>query len=170
MLLCATGSFEFGRAEPMAELTFYRQERHDGGVRTGLELDGNTLLGNYQEGPPELQDDPMGSALEWYVDVRCQGDLLPTEAEAARNWLLDQKATIEAGLIRFAEAISTGIDDSFPLRWQEFPVTPEGVQLEVVCSAVRRVTAQRFGEILNEFATRFPEDLRQLSRPEPSFR
>ena len=53
----------------MHELTFFRQARYDGGVRMGIELDGEvTLLIDFREGPPEEQDNPLGSALLWYVE------------------------------------------------------------------------------------------------------
>ena len=52
----------------MPNLTFYRQKRVDGGVRTGVELDGETVASLFEEGDPER--DP---ALLWFVDLRCEG-------------------------------------------------------------------------------------------------
>ena len=64
----------------MPELTFFRQKRHDEGIRMGIELDGkSTLLVDFQPGLPELEYDPMGSALLWYVDIRCRGKDLPRD-------------------------------------------------------------------------------------------
>jgi hypothetical protein len=154
----------------MHELTFYRQTRHDRGVRTGLELDDVTLLGYFEEGQPDLQDDPLGTALLWYVDIRCRADHLATEPEDARQWLLGNSAVIQEGLERFADVLSAGVDDSLPLRWNDFPTAPAGVQIEVVCSAIRRMTARGLGEILREIAVQFPTYLRQLSPLEPLLR
>ena len=150
----------------MQELTFYRQARHDGGIRTGIELDGvTTLLSVFQEGRPEQRDDPLGSSLVWYVDLRCRGEDLPTEPEAARSWFLDRRESIVEGLSRLADLLAAGKDDSFPLRWSDFPAVPPGVQMEVVCSTIRRLTGHDLAEILREISTHIEEYLRQVAPP-----
>ena len=50
------------------ELSFYRQKRQDGGIRTAVTVDGDTVLHRFQ--PGEGASDP---ALLWYVDLRCAG-------------------------------------------------------------------------------------------------
>lgn len=155
----------------MHELTFYRQGRYDGGIRSGIELDGKTtLLTDFQEGDTELHDDPLGSALLWYVDLRCRGADLPTEPEEARQWLVRHSAVIQDGLNRFADAAAAGADGSFPLQWRDFPQAPNGIDMEIVCSTVRRVTGHELGTILSETASHFQEYLSRLSEPEPLLR
>ena len=70
--------------DEMPNLTFYRQARIDGGIRTGIELDEDAVFEHFEEGGPEL--DPT---LLWYVDLRCQGPGLPDEPRKAREWLID---------------------------------------------------------------------------------
>jgi hypothetical protein len=155
----------------MTELAFYTQTRQDGGVRTGLELNRTiTLLEDFDEGPPASRDDPLGSALIWYVDVRCRGDDLPTEPEAARHWMLAHVYSLREGLLLFADAIAAGADDSIPLSWTQFPSAPAGVQVEAVCSAIRRVSARELGTHIRTVADRLDECLRKLPRPEPMLR
>jgi hypothetical protein len=150
----------------MPELTFYRQARRDGGLRTGIELDGSTtLLADFQEGLPELQDDPLAASLVWYVDVRCHGDDLPTEPEAARHWFLENRITIEEGLGALAEQVAVGTDDAFPVRWADFPGAPEGVQIEVVCSAIRCLERREIAKVLRQVASGFEGFLNELSQP-----
>jgi len=62
----------------MPTITFYRQARRDGGIRTGIEIDQNTVLMRFDRGRKE--SDP---ALLWCVDVRCSGARLPREPETA---------------------------------------------------------------------------------------
>ena len=50
----------------MSKITLYQQERKDGGLRMGLECDGETLLHNFQEGSPDY--DPV---LLWCINIRC---------------------------------------------------------------------------------------------------
>ncbi|MEO6811173.1 MAG: hypothetical protein ABI353_18855 [Isosphaeraceae bacterium] len=155
----------------MPELTFYRQARHDGGIRTGIEGDGeNTLLIEFLEGSPEHQDDPLGAALLWYVDLRCRGENLPIEPDDVKGWFLRQRNVFQEGLQRFADLISAGKDDSFPLRWSEFHGVPDGVQIELVCSAIRRITGHELANILREIGLNFEDYLLRLAPPEPALR
>jgi len=147
----------------MTEITFYRQVRRDGGIRMGLEADGESLIEDFQEGNPDLQDDPLASALEWYVDVRCFGDGLPDDTNSIHQWLMDHSVVICEGMNRFAREVGPGTDDAFPLKWSDFPNAPPGTRIEVVCSAVNRVSAQRLSDILMEFSDRFTDHLAELA-------
>ena len=152
----------------MHELTFYRQKRYDGGVRMGVELDGeHTLLAIFQEGPLEEQDNPLSSALLWYFDLRCHGDDLPTQPEQAREWLRSFEASIRDGLRRLVSAISLGVDDSSPIRWDDFEGLPEGVRVEAVLSSIRRVKNDELLRVVEEIADQFGAFLGQLSPAEP---
>ena len=64
----------------MPELDFYRQQRRDGAIRTGIEIDGETVLGRFEQ----VAED-ANPVLAWWVDVRCKGRRLPDEPEAARR-------------------------------------------------------------------------------------
>src|SRR3989442_641927 len=94
-----------GRA--MSTIVFYRQARRDGGVRTGIEIDQNTVLARFDRGAGE--EDP---AVEWYLDVRCRGPRLPREPQAAREWLISHERRITALLRSMAEEVPLGMDAS----------------------------------------------------------
>jgi hypothetical protein len=139
----------------MPKLTFYRQKRFDGGVRTGLELgyeyDGTevgdlTVLERFESG-----DDDRDPTLLWFVDVRCEGPGIPTGPEQATTWFLATKPVIDDGLIRFADQLRrVGSDlDDFPLQWTDFPAV-DGVERKIVCSAVRRIECRELAEILDD--------------------
>ena len=151
----------------MRELTYYQQLRRDGGLRTGIDLDQETsLLSDFLDGSPELQDDPMGPALVWFVDLRCRGDELPIESEAAREWFLEHVETFREGFARLADAL-VGVDASETIRWADFPRPIPGVQAEIVCSATRRSDGRAFAETLREVARELPDSLRVIREPEP---
>jgi hypothetical protein len=109
-------------------LTFYRQERLDGGVRTGVMLDGTTVLHRFDE--PEEEFDPT---LAWSIDVRCRGDSIPKTIEPARAWLLDHEELIVSGLSGFADHLQAGSDPTgaFPLEWSDFPLAPKDVAMTI---------------------------------------
>ena len=153
----------------MPELLFFRQERHDGGVRMGLEFDDETIWSSLIEGPAELQDDPLGSALIWYVDLIIRGEQLPSTTEELRAWLLSQTGMIQKGIHRFAEEISAGVDDSYPMRWNDFPDASPGLQIVAVCSAVRSVTGKRLELLLKDFADHFGDYLTHIPWNAPNF-
>jgi hypothetical protein len=152
----------------MRELSFYRQKRYDGGVRTGIELEGETILGIFDEGPPDEQDNPMGSALLWYVDVRCRGEDLPDGAEEARGWLIQHAETILSGLYSLSENLAAGLDDGGPIVWRDFPQSAQGVAVEVVCSSIRRIEGLEISAVLKEIADHFVDIVQQLAPPEPA--
>jgi hypothetical protein len=126
----------------MKSLTFYHQKRKDGGVRTGVELDGERVLEQFKpgRGAPD-------SALEWFVDVRCRGRHIPNDPEAVRRWLLDRGAGIQAHLEQMAADLQAGMDADWPLT-SELPGTSNAVTIKIVCSAVRRLTGRDIGQVL----------------------
>src|SRR4051794_10597769 len=96
----------------MASITFYRQARKDGGIRTGVDVDDNVVLQRFEAGSSD--GDP---SIVWYVDVRCSGRGLPATAVAARQWLLRNRPTVRRLLISLAEALPLGVDPgSWPVR------------------------------------------------------
>jgi hypothetical protein len=142
----------------MHELTCYRQKRQDGGVRTAIELDGETVFHRFEEGSEE--HDP---ALLWYVDLRCEGEQLPGEAEAARDWLLNHVGPIKQAFQQVEEKVSAGVDRSTtPLSWSDFPPTPDGTRMTIVCATIRRLTALDLAQILRDVREGWEERIRSL--------
>jgi hypothetical protein len=146
-------------ASLMAGLTFFRQARIDGGVRTGIMLGESTILHRFEEGGAD--NDP---ALVWFVDLRCNGSGLPVDAEGARRWLIEHEGIIRGGFTRFAGELQAGADvDSYPLQWEGFKGAPDGVQMKIVCGATRRVDALRLADVLNDVAARWRQMIEELS-------
>ena len=152
----------------MPNLTFYRQKRFDGGIRTGVELSvehdgvglsGATILEHFEMG--EEERDP---SLLWFVDVRFKGPGVPGEAEAACQWLLTTRSVIEGGLARFADKLrDVGSDvDDHPLQWSDFPGGDDGVERKVVCSAIRRIDARGYAEILDDIRTSWEKRIEEM--------
>src|SRR5438874_10628438 len=101
----------------MHTLSFYRQARQDGGVRTAIEVDSETTFHQFEPGSEE--SDP---ALLWYVDLRCEGEDLPSEPEDARKWLLANADLIKHGFRLLADKVAAGVDWSvYPVEWGDFP-------------------------------------------------
>ena len=121
----------------MTTVTFYHQERVDGGVRTGLEVDGYTLLEEFRGGPGER--DP---ALLWYVDVRCEGSVPPFQtADDVRQWLRGAAPGLRDALLLAATHLAAGVDvELAPWEWTA-PNPVAGLPARVVVSAQRRVAA-----------------------------
>lgn len=136
----------------MPKLTLYRQARVDGGIRTEVEINGVTCWGLFAEG--EGDPDP---ALLWYVDVRCEGEDLPTEPATARDWLLKQAPTMRQALAAVAEELSVGVDhDLWPLR-REIAGLPTGVSGQIVVSAIRRLTERQISAAISDMSAHWTE-------------
>src|SRR5437763_1814329 len=88
----------------MPEVTFYHQERVDGGRRSGLHVDGQTILHGFIPGGTDR--DP---ALAWYVDVTMDTQTPPDHASAL-GWLRQHWGAIRAALTEAANQLTCGID------------------------------------------------------------
>jgi len=141
----------------MSTINFYRQARYDGGTRTGVEVDGETVLERFEPGTA-----PEDSALLWFVDIRCSGDALPDEAEAVRRWLLERASILRSGVQAVADELRAGIDFTAPIS-REIPNAGRGIEVQLFCSAIRRIEALRIAEALDEISSRWTEFLNGLA-------
>ena len=146
----------------MTKLTFYRQGRKDGGIRTGVEVNDESVLGRFEEGDKETD-----SALDWYVDVRCTVSKLGNDPEDARRWLMEHASAIQAALGDLAKELKAGMDFSSVLR-RKVAGTPRGVQIDIVCSVVRRNTAQEMANVLSGRGVQWRELISRLPALEPT--
>jgi hypothetical protein len=146
----------------MTKLTLYRQVRKDGGIRTGVEVNDEPVLGRFEQGDKETD-----SALDWYVDVRCSVSRLGNDPEDARRRLLEHAGAIQAALVTLAEELKVGMDFSSVLR-RKVTGTPSGIQIEIVCSAVRRTTGMEMARVLSELGSQWQELVRRLPALEPT--
>jgi hypothetical protein len=145
----------------MTTINFYRQARVDGGKRTGVEIDGESVLEQFERGN-KAED----SALVWFVDIRCSGANLPKETEAAREWLLEKASIIEQGVRQLANELAVGIDFCAPIS-RTIPNVADGVTVEIWCSAIRRIQGREIAKALDEIGSHWREFLKQLEILEP---
>jgi hypothetical protein len=151
----------------MPRWTYFQQKRHDGGTRAGLESDDEAgTLSDFQEGPPDLAEDPLGSALLWYLDVRCAGEDLPRDVEQARHWFREHVPILRPGRLAMADMLRAGVDDSYPVRWGQFENRPPGVAIEAVFSCTRGLSGQEQTTIIGKVAKELESDLERLTREE----
>jgi len=134
----------------MKTLNFYHQKRKDGGLRTGVEFNGDRVLELFKTGRMR-----MDSALEWFVDLRCRGQNLPADPDEIRRWLIDHSHEIGARLESLADELRVGMDPAWPLT-ANVPSTPKGISITIVCSAVRRLTGREIGKILLDLKKKWP--------------
>jgi hypothetical protein len=144
----------------MTTINFYRQVRKDGGKRTGIEINGETVLGRFEKGKK-----PEDSALLWFVDVRCSGRNLPEDPEAARKWLLEKPA-IQNALEKIADELRAGIDFSEPIS-RKVPNAGHGITIYIFCSAVVRLQALDMANALAETSSHWVEFITSLECLEP---
>jgi hypothetical protein len=131
----------------MTKLTFYHNVRVDGGRRTGIEINDTTAMEFYQE--ESLDVDP---ALLWYVDLSCEAEGLPREAEVARRWFLDNEKPLVGILLGVAGEIEVGFDvEVRPFR-RAVNDGPGGCRVKVVVSAIHRLQAKEVARDLREVA------------------
>lgn len=142
----------------MPKLTFFRQMRMDGGIRSGLEYDGAVILEHFEPGADESD-----AALKWYMDARCVGPkLIFHEREPARQWMLDRKDILAPALVHLAQELKgAGIDIFLPLH-RALPAPAPGVKANLIVSGMRRQDALRIGNDVREFGQRWEDLLRSL--------
>jgi hypothetical protein len=144
----------------MTEITFFRQKRFDGGVRTGIDVMGETLLQEFVPGNLDFD-----SALLWYIDLRCKGQNIPGDPELVRSWFIRRSEFFKRELIKIAnESLCVGFDaDLFP--YQNRLTDSEGTEIRVVITAIRRITALDLAEELRCLATEWDTILSNLRSP-----
>jgi hypothetical protein len=138
-------------------LTWYRQKRVDGGVRTAIDVDDVTLFHLFEN--VSDQPDPV---LLWYVDLRCTGARLPVTPPAVREWLLGQAPVVRAGLVVIAEEVRAGVDAGiWPFR-RELTGLPGRVKATLVYCAARRQDRLDLADILTDVAGHWEERIQSL--------
>jgi hypothetical protein len=136
-------------------LTFFRQKRRDGGIRTGVEVGDERMLECFEAGSPEED-----STLLWWVDVRCTQRTWPTDPEGVRAWLLKNAPRIETGLTDYAAELAAGIDINWPVKH----IVPGGadVKMQISCSAMHRVAGREIPTELSELSNHWQTIIAEL--------
>lgn len=146
----------------MSEIVFYRQQRFDKAIRTGIEVNGARSLEYFTPGLAE-----RNPALLWYIDVRLEGEELPSDVDAAREWLQRQIGFIQRGLTEAADQLQVGIDeDILPFR-KALDGAPSGISANLIISGVRRLSDGEISSQVRETGEKWLlmlEQLRPLAR------
>jgi hypothetical protein len=152
--------------QAMTEITFYRQQRRDGSIRSGLELNGEPQFGLIQSWPSETSDDDLSMVLDWYIDLTIQSPnpIDHSDPEQTKNELLKLQASIQHGLNQLANSMGAGVDFESPVIWSKFPELSEGFHVEMVCRASSRITSRQLMREINEFANHWLEYLGNLKQ------
>jgi hypothetical protein len=146
----------------VSKICFYRQKRRDGGLHTGVLIEGGTAL-ELDEGIDWKDQDPV---LVWWVDVRCEGKKLPLRPEPARQWLLDHTEVIQKAFETLAQVLEVGLDqNTWPLLWP-VPIAPRGTKMVIGCCALYRSDGLLFKEILTDLAAHWREWIKKLPIPQ----
>jgi hypothetical protein len=132
----------------MTKLTFFHQARADGGIHTGIEIDGATAMESYEQETGDF--DP---ALLWYVDAVCEGDDLPCAPEAARQWFSTNGRFFEDLLAKIAShELDVGYDpEARPLR-RVCEKGPDGSRVTVLVSAMHRLQGRNIAKQVRSVA------------------
>ena len=141
----------------MSQLTYYRQARVDGGVRTGIDVNGSTVLARYEPGTDE--HDP---SLEWYVDIRCDGPALSSDGEAARQWFVEHAKLVKDELLCAGRQIELGFDAEIRPFERRVESSPAGTTMLIVASAQHRVLGRDMASTLLRLADEWEASLHNL--------
>lgn len=142
----------------MDKLTFYRQQRFDGGVRNGVDYNGASLLESFESGTGEHED----PALDWFIDIRFSGLNLPHEPETARKWLASVEDAVRMTLELVANRLQIGLDDHAMPDETVAPDSIEGVEMRVVVSCTNRTTGQNIAHSIRDLKENWHHYLAQL--------
>jgi hypothetical protein len=141
----------------MNDMSWFRQKRVDGGIRTGIDVNDTYVFHRF-----ENESDEPDPVLLWYVDVRCKGARLPKEPEEVRQWFLDHSEIIRNALSALAQELRAGMDvDIWPVQ-RKIPGTPRGVKMCIVCSTSLRIEALDIARVLTDIAKHWEDRIRNL--------
>ena len=146
----------------MTEITFYRQKRRDGSIRSGLHCSGPFDLESFEPGPADIADDPYAPVLDWIIDLQLDVPEEPIDAESGRRILLACSEPISSQLNQKIADLGVGFDTSLPVTLTDFDQLPVGYQCRLNCSISNRFKGAAFIAILRDFASSWPEYCQKL--------
>ena len=130
----------------MTEMTFYHNVRLDGGVRTGVTVEGFRGLEVFHPGPGE--PDPR---LAWSVTVTVPSDRGVATQDDAAEWLASEWPMLQVALSQAAAEIPTGTDFGWKPWLSHQKALGRGA--EVSLTAMRVSDHRDLGRNLNTLAT-----------------
>jgi len=147
----------------MAALSFYKYVRADDGVRYGVDVDKETVLSEFQEGPDH--DDPR---VKWQFEARCIVRASADDPEGVRQWLLANGEPWRRELQGLAAIMERGLSpDSLPYIVPLSDTLPRA-KMVLVISAIKRFPGPDFATEMRRFRDDWDRILTRLSPAEPS--
>lgn len=131
----------------MKLINIFYQVRQDGGVRFGLEVDGELILHDFHEG--QAESDPV---LVWYIDLRCKSDDSSfADPESAQLWLSSHANDIQEALLDVSRKFNSGVDnDGVPHKLKV--KSKSGLQFNITTLAIPRHSALDLGKNIAQLA------------------
>jgi hypothetical protein len=141
----------------MDKLIFFTNVRADGGVRTGIELNDQTIFHQFIQGPR-----PTDPALDWFVDIVCESKNIPSDPPHAKSWLLVLAPVINQGLRELVGRFQLGLDEpSYPFS-HRVKKAPAGTRITIKGSALRRIRATEIGGFLAQVLDAWEDSVSRL--------
>jgi len=140
----------------MPELTFFYQQRYDGGIRIGLGVDDELSCERFEPGK-EKETDP---ALLWYVDVIVEAKEQPEDKSQLAGWFVEHEEAIVNELRRAADKVALGMDAS-PVKYRT--KIPSGETVHLLLSSVRGLAEGELAENLRQLAAKWRETVERIT-------
>lgn len=151
----------------MNQLFYFRNARRDGGVRIGVELNGERIFHQFTDGPDVKDITDENPALDWFFDLFFEGKSIPEEPEKVRRWLVGADEYVRSHLAALAGEFAAGIDENaFPIT-QEWSDPYRRAKVSCKISAVRSVRHDDLAKSLRELAKNWRQELKNLPVAEP---
>lgn len=145
----------------MPSFVFFRQQRGDGGIRTGIDWERDTYWHSFEDGTD--QSDPV---LDWWIDIRGEGPGVPDDPDVMPVWLRQHSGAFVDEVVKFAEELRHGVDaGGWPLI-RTAPAKIPDVRWKIAVSALHRDEGRAMSSILDDIAENWEEFIARLEKPE----
>ena len=142
-------------------ITFFRQSRRDGGLRTGIDLNDELVYGNYV-GPEDF--DPV---LDWYVDFQFSGPSVPGDRKRIKRWLISRSDEVRRVLRQQIAELRSGIDHEALPVVSEHRGKNSDDRLVIRVSASNRAASREIPRIFRDFEKHWSDEIRALPLAQP---
>jgi hypothetical protein len=144
----------------MPEISFYRQARVDGGIRTGVDVDETTVLESY-----EADSEDFDPALLWYVDLDINAPAFAGESqgESVRSWLLKHAKPIQTALATVEEELSLGFDVEARPYVRTIVDEKADLSMTIRVSAIRRIEGRDVASKVSFVRSKWKRLISQMS-------
>ncbi len=151
----------------MRNLLYFRNVRRDGGIRLGVELDGERLFHQFIDGPKVNGIWDENPAIDWYIDILFEGKNILGEPEKVRKWLVQIKPFLQKGLAELAQNLLAGVDeDALPLT-HTVSHSPPGLQIAFKIMAIRKIRHEDVAKEILHLGKTWEKEMKKIPAAEP---